>query len=120
MSEESKRRKDALKWLAIVRRADVDATTAAAYLTGVSDLPAWAVEKACRKIGYSPREEFEDKWPELGTIRALASAEVRADEDRANAERLRITGHEETPASSERLEWLLSAIKREIARRSMR
>lgn len=92
--------------------------TAAAYLTGLADLPAWAIEKACRHLGYRAREAYEDKWPELGTIRTVAIAEMRADAERAESKRL-LTAHGE-PADPARLQRFLDDIKAEIRRKAMR
>lgn len=117
--EERTRRKDALKWLAVVRRADLDDATAAAYLTGVSDLPAWAVEKACKQIGFSERGEYEDKWPELARIRSVAQAAIRADVERAQSERL-LASHRQEPADPSRLAQFLADVKAEVARKTMR
>jgi hypothetical protein len=104
--------------LAVVRRTDVDDATAAAYLTGVSDLPAWSVEKACRQIGYSERGEYEDKWPELARIRGAAIAAIKADDERRETDR-RLLPPGETPLPRERFQQLLSDVKALIAKKGM-
>lgn len=89
-------------------------------MTGLSDLPAWAVEKACRVIGNTERAEYEDKWPELGKIRGVALAAIKADDEHRQSERLLMTGRTEEPASQERLEQFKRDIAAELAKKSMR
>lgn len=103
----------------MARQAKVDDVTAGAYLTGVADLPAWAVERACRQIGYTERGEYEDKWPELGKIRSAAVAAIQADEDRRESARL-LNAPESERASPEKLAKLLEAAKAEVKRKAMR
>lgn len=117
MNDDKARRRDALKWLAVARQAKVDDVTAGAYLVGLADLPAWAVEKACRQIGYTERGEYEDKWPELGKIRGVALAAMKADHERAETSRM-LTAHNE-PADPERLRLFLEQVKAEVARKAM-
>ena len=101
-----------------MRRADLDDQVAGAYLTGVADLPAWAVEKACKQIGTTPRGEYEDKWPELGVIRSIALAAIKADEDRAQSERL-LLSHRQERADPERLKRFLEDVKAVVAKKGM-
>lgn len=72
----------------MVRRAAIDDATAAAYAAGIEDLPGWAVEEACRAIGFRPRREWESAWPDLGAIRAAALTAMRTRADRAETARL--------------------------------
>lgn len=96
------RRKDALKWLATVRQAKVDETTAAAYLTGVADLPAWAVEQACKDLGFRERGAYEGAWPELGAIRGIAVAKVKHHAEQRNSRRLLAPPEGVTPVDPEK------------------
>ena len=72
---ESRNRREIGKWVAwlvAVRRAELSREESAAYLGGLVDLPAWAVERACRYLGSQPRGEYEPAMPDLGAIRVRA------------------------------------------------
>lgn len=86
--DEQTRRKQALKWLSTVRQATVDVETAAAYLTGLEDIPARVVEQACKDIGVREREAYEGAWPALGTIRARCQSIQRVESERLASRKL--------------------------------
>lgn len=116
---ENDRRSAALSWLATVRQVEPDPETATAYQLGLEDLPAWAVEQACKRIGYSKRAEYEKAWPELGDIRAIAEAAVR---HRAEMEASRrLLAPPATPrADRERLAKFMADVKALIAKKGMK
>lgn len=79
---DEQRRKDALKWLSIVRQTTPDVQTVVAYELGLRDLPVAAVEQAVKDIGMAQRGEYEHAWPELGTIRARVASILRMQQER--------------------------------------
>lgn len=91
VATENARRASALAKLAALRQAKgqgYDRETAAAYLTELTDVPAWAVERACQDIGRQRRAEYEKAFPELGQIREVALTHVRLEKNRRESQRL--------------------------------
>lgn len=113
-----RRRKDALKLLATLRQAEVDDKTAAAYLLGVSDLPPDVLEQAVRDIGYRARDEYEPKWPELGTIRSRCEAILRHQREERESRRL-LNAAPPEPISPERMEEIMAKFRAVLKRKVM-
>ena len=101
-----------------VRRAELSREESAAYLGGLMDLPAWAVERACRYLGSQPRGDYEPAMPELGAIRVRAEAALRADRERRENARL-LQAPDVEPVSAERVESFMARIREAIARKGM-
>jgi hypothetical protein len=97
----------------------VDKETAAAYLTGVSDVPAWAIERACRDIGFKPRPDYETRWPELGVIRDHATAHLRHEAEKRETQRL-LAAPPITPVAPEKLAKLRQDVEALIRRKAMK
>lgn len=116
---EIQRRKEALKWLSIVRQATVDPETSAAYQTGLVDVPADVVEQACRDIGYQSRGQYEPTWPELGTIRERCHAIIRVQRERIESRRL-LNRHIPDPVPQERVDDFMAQIRQAIGKKVMR
>jgi hypothetical protein len=101
-----------------VRRAELSREESAAYLGGLVDLPAWAVERACRYVGSHPRGEYESAMPDLGAIRARALAQIRLEQDRRDSARL-LRAPDFEPVPTERIESFMAKIREAIGRKAM-
>ncbi|MCR4375632.1 MAG: hypothetical protein NUW22_12365 [Acidobacteria bacterium] len=85
---QGERRREALKYLAVARQAEVDPAVGVVYQRGLEDIDAGLVERACEAFGKEPRADYKSALPELGALRARCEGLAREDAERAAATKL--------------------------------
>lgn len=93
--------------------------TFAAYLVDLAEFPARVVEQACQEIGRRARAEFEDKWPELGAIRAHCGSILRLERERAESRRL-LAPPPGPLCPPEKVEAFMAQIRQAIGKKAIR
>lgn len=77
---------EALSRLAIARATLLDEVTLSVYADALEDVDAGLVDRACRRLGKTPRAEYDTALPDVGTIRAVAEAIGHEDAEAARAQ----------------------------------
>lgn len=77
---------EALSRLAIARATLLDEVTLSVYADALEDVDPGLVDRACRRLGKTPRAEYDTAMPDVGTIRDVADAIGHEDAEAARAQ----------------------------------